>query len=260
MYGRIFSAYTDSVDLIILRKVWLTMKKIISFALILTMLFSALSFTVNAENDFVYGDVNADEKVNIRDATEIQRYVARLITLEENQLFAADFDGNSYISINDCTTLQKQLVELSVEVERKTIPVVSGKTPEETGTAIDFNVDKNKNDHSKHSYSYGSAGGYDEYTAVISTYEEYAQIIENPCPEYDEEFFKENSLIFLFRWTSSGSYRYSINSLSLKDKTLYMEVDLNIPDGAVTDDIGNWNIYVSVKKSDIAKAEKLYIF
>ena len=40
----------------------------------------------------VYGDVNGDNKVNIQDVTLIQKYLAKIITLSENQLYFASFN------------------------------------------------------------------------------------------------------------------------------------------------------------------------
>jgi hypothetical protein len=75
-----------------------------------------------------------------------------------------------------------------------------------------------------------------------------------------ERWSAENSLIFLYRLQTSGSYRYTFDSLSLNGNTLYLDCTLNVPEGDLTDDMGNWNIFISVKKSDIANAERLYIF
>ena len=58
------------------------------------------------------GDVNSDSKVNVKDATEIQKYLANLTTLDSSSLLAADADRNSKINIKDATLIQKYSAKL----------------------------------------------------------------------------------------------------------------------------------------------------
>ena len=60
------------------------------------------------------GDVNGDNKVNIRDVTFIQRFVGEFIQFTDEQLALADVDGNRVVDINDATLLQMFLAEYDV--------------------------------------------------------------------------------------------------------------------------------------------------
>ena len=60
------------------------------------------------------GDVNGDNKVNIRDVTFIQRFVGEFIQFTDDQLALADVDGNGVVDINDATLLQMFLAEYDV--------------------------------------------------------------------------------------------------------------------------------------------------
>ncbi len=55
------------------------------------------------------GDANCDGKVNIKDATEIQKHIAGLVTLSETGLILADVDSNIAVNIKDATAIQKYL-------------------------------------------------------------------------------------------------------------------------------------------------------
>ena len=57
------------------------------------------------------GDVNLDGKVDIRDATLIQQYLADLATLSDNQQKVADMDESGGININDATAVQFKIAE-----------------------------------------------------------------------------------------------------------------------------------------------------
>ncbi len=69
--------------------------------------------TTETENDYLLGDANGDKTVNIKDATEIQKHAAQLITLEGADFRAADFDENGDVNIKDATGIQKHIAGLS---------------------------------------------------------------------------------------------------------------------------------------------------
>ena len=55
------------------------------------------------------GDTTADGKVNIRDATYIQKGLAGIITMSSTDLEVADVDDNGKVSIKDATLIQKKI-------------------------------------------------------------------------------------------------------------------------------------------------------
>lgn len=61
---------------------------------------------------FMQGDVNRDGKLNIRDATLIQKYLAKMVTADDLSLLAADYNLDGKINIKDATTIQKKLAGL----------------------------------------------------------------------------------------------------------------------------------------------------
>ncbi|MBE6737313.1 MAG: hypothetical protein E7566_01475 [Ruminococcaceae bacterium] len=75
-----------------------------------------------------FGDSDFDNRVSIKDATLIQKHVAGLITLTEDQLLLSDVDGNTRVNIVDATWVQKKVASI-VDI----FPVEENK-PEETTT------------------------------------------------------------------------------------------------------------------------------
>lgn len=75
--------------------------------------FAAVSIgagAVNTETNYLRGDANGDGFVTINDVTALQRHLANLELLSENNLTAADIDGNG-LDITDATNIQRYLAE-----------------------------------------------------------------------------------------------------------------------------------------------------
>lgn len=85
------------------------MKKFI--ALILAIVTAVCMLPVIAvaqsEQSLYLGDVNLDAKVNIKDATVIQKYVAKIVELDAKNLTCADCNNDTKINIKDASWIQK---------------------------------------------------------------------------------------------------------------------------------------------------------
>ncbi len=60
----------------------------------------------------ISGDVNGDGILNIRDATEIQKYNAELVDFNEIQLRLGDLNNDGRVNISDATLIQKRVAEI----------------------------------------------------------------------------------------------------------------------------------------------------
>ncbi len=69
--------------------------------------FSIYVLLAEKEASFDLGDVNLDGKVNVKDATAIQKQVAGIIKFEATSLAVADYDGDTKITVRDATAIQK---------------------------------------------------------------------------------------------------------------------------------------------------------
>lgn len=101
-------------------------KRVLSFVVLISMLFSLSAFKAFAETDdeteimpgiiYSHGDVNRDKKINIKDVTCIQKYLAKLCELSNNQIYSGDVDGRAGLNIKDATHLQKWLAHMVDEL------------------------------------------------------------------------------------------------------------------------------------------------
>lgn len=94
-----------------------SLRKYTAAALSALLIASAMPFAASAAQadadsgtgEVIRGDVNGDGAVKIDDATTIQRYLAKYVTLTDAQLKAADINGDGQVSISDSTEIQKFL-------------------------------------------------------------------------------------------------------------------------------------------------------
>ena len=70
--------------------------------------------TTNISNDscFDNGDVNMDGRLNIKDATAIQKHIANLIIFSDEALNLADFNSDDKVNVKDATAIQKKIAGL----------------------------------------------------------------------------------------------------------------------------------------------------
>lgn len=78
----------------------------------LALNYIVISGTKSGETEYKKGDVDLDTKVSVLDATAIQKNLASLITLTEQQKKLGDTDGDSKLSILDATRIQKWLASI----------------------------------------------------------------------------------------------------------------------------------------------------
>ncbi len=65
-----------------------------------------------ASNKYDLGDVDRDGKVTVNDATKIQRALALLTELDEEQSLLADVDNDGCVSISDATNIQMYIAKI----------------------------------------------------------------------------------------------------------------------------------------------------
>ncbi len=63
---------------------------------------------------FMLGDTDLSGKINIKDATLIQKAIAKLATLDETQNKVADVTADSKVNIKDATAIQKYIAKIEI--------------------------------------------------------------------------------------------------------------------------------------------------
>lgn len=99
------------------------MKKLVSLILTVCMIFSLFvcgtaaasenkATAVSANTGALIGDANGDGKLSISDATAVQRHLASLELLSEEQLQLAKVSGNTELTVTDATLIQKKVAKM----------------------------------------------------------------------------------------------------------------------------------------------------
>lgn len=70
------------------------------------------SFQYGPKPEYLVGDANLDNKVDVNDAVYVLRYVANLIDLGTTEMKAADANRDSKVDVNDAVTLLRYVAKL----------------------------------------------------------------------------------------------------------------------------------------------------
>ncbi len=74
--------------------------------------YTASSLAEPVTPHFDSGDVNRDEKLNIKDATLIQKFLAKISDLSPAQQKLADFTADRKVNVRDATAIQKKIAHI----------------------------------------------------------------------------------------------------------------------------------------------------
>ena len=108
-----------------------------------------------ADIEYLYGDADLNGKVNIKDATQIQKFAAKILDLDEVAMIQADVTGDIKVNIKDATQIQKWVAKIiSVFPVQESALVSVGAT---------YTVKQDLEDY----YTYSS---YNQYMALKKAY------------------------------------------------------------------------------------------
>lgn len=68
--------------------------------------------------------------------------------------------------------------------------------------------------------------------------------------QYDEEYFKEKTLVIVLLTESSGSIRHKVSKASVKDGIMEIKIERNVPEIG-TCDMAGWHVLVETEKVEI---------
>lgn len=237
------------------------MKKIISTILVVVIIsLSVITSTAYTKpEEFIYGDVDMDGVVTVKDATAIQKGLAGLEYLTAVQRYLADPNGEG-VTVKSATAIQKQVAGIegdnskvgeAVFIEEPSVfkkadqelPVTGDEVIFAQTEYVDFNINSEAS-------NYFNSNMF--YVFVESHY--ILKDLENAelANKYNDEYFEKNALIVM-SLKGSSSKKYRVDSIMKSEGVLGIDYTLLFPEGGViTTDVVNSRVYIEVCKSDIA--------
>lgn len=210
----------------------------------------------------LYGDVNYDGIISVDDITEVQKHLAKISEFSQEELTIADYNGDGKVNIMDVTDIQKMLAFLEFRYSHELYEVENADFLSGELTPMEFKVDKCIRPYFNISDDYLYIGSCNAHLRTIfKTYDEYSRFFKATFDEYDEKFFEENALIFMYDHYYSGSIKDNLDNVYVKDNVLYLELTHREPaEGEpVTDDLGFWNQFIVVNQESIENIDKICI-
>lgn len=206
-------------------------------------------FDKTVADGYVIGDANADNVLNIRDATALQKYCANMGEVDK---LVADFNGDLKINVKDATDIQKKLAGLSYTCRSELYPVSFMYRNKTDLKLIESTMDNPGPLSANALIQNYDTPEIERYTTVFNSVQEFEAFFGKTLDKYDEEFFEENSLVYLYRWYISSSFNYVPDGLAYSDGVLYISAYSDMRDGDVMQcAFGNYNIFFEVNKTDI---------
>lgn len=216
-------------------------------------------FDKTIENGYVIGDANADGELNIKDATALQKYCAKMGSVDK---LVADFNGDLKIDVRDATDIQKKLAGLKYTCRRGAYPVTDNYISFGEGKLIEATTDyAGPFSNSELALIMNNDSGVRKYNTVFNSTEEFEAFFGKTLDRYDEEFFEENALVYLYRWYNSSSFMWTPDSLEFSDGILHVLCNYNVPDNnsELQMAFSNNNLFYEVSKADIEGLKGIWV-
>lgn len=233
-----------------------------TLATVMSGSFMAVSATENNPENYLAGDIVSNGKINIKDASEIQRYCANLstkeFTLDDYNIM--DFNGDGVVNVQDVADIQKKIVKKKYNYANDIYPVnyVADKVD---GRKIDFSLMYENNNYKGEDNNCLNYNAYNKHyvTTVIKSYDEYTSFF-NKGDKFDENFFKDNALVFVFRRDSNYKNSYELKNISVKDNQLNLDFDVTYKTKHIAESFTSYNFFYSVKKSDVENIDTINVY
>lgn len=209
------------------------MKKFLrTLALVLTLVFtlSSVAFSAFAAEftdyyetpEYYFGDTDFDGRITVKDATALQKHLAKIITLSEAALYFGDVDGNGKNTISDATLIQKYVANMIY-----IFPV------EDVGSYYEYTADGTTLDVEFTAYGFAEiqvtveeSGFYDFSAAVVEGSDIYFDITSENTEDY---WFAESDgeSSYAFAKLEAGVYYVYMSTFGESDAVVQFKAGLS---------------------------------
>ena len=227
---------------------------LISVSMVISL--SATASAVSNEKYIKIGDLNTDKKVDISDATTLQKYILDAEKLTQINTLSADFNGDEKINICDSTEIQKMLagVDYNCFVVADNNYIVADGRCENISDDIKIEFTEEVNFRNL-IFNYENE---DEFKgmALIKSVDQFYSVFGYYSLDYNEEFFDKYALVIwlVFDWNWNNSYE--IKNIGVSGNQLLVETYSRLPMWQ-SPMPAYWHIFYRINQSDIENVEKI---
>ncbi len=149
------------------------------------------------------GDADLNGKVEVLDATLVQRYIAGLCDLNDDQLKNGDVDGKDRVNIIDATLIQQYIAQIidKFPAQEETVNPTQNETINKVSENITIHFSNNRKWATVYAYIYDSATGTPAVqwpgekmtNATQNAYGETVYALDVDCSKYDRIIFSNGT-------------------------------------------------------------------
>ncbi len=236
------------------------LKSLLLFVIIISLSVSSMLYVSAYENISYYvpGDVDNNKTTDISDVTFIKKYIVSDTTLSDEAFKAADFNGDGFVDVKDATEIQKYLAAITYDCfvypDNGYLSYDGGSfenIPEENK----INFEEVLNKRNIIFTNERGLNGYSEIALIKSTNEFYA-LFNVYSPEFDDKFFSKSALVVWLATDASWDYYRKITSVGVKDNALLLEGETELTN-AVSPMPAFWHLFYKVNKADVIGTDRI---
>lgn len=247
------------------------MKKFIS-AVLTVMIFISAFTSVNAtdftDNITFYneGDIDQEGHVNIKDVTALQKHIANIPSNETVSLETADFNCDGEVNVLDVTEIQKKALWL----KHKGAP---DRNYIYCDRSINYPISTDKRIESQlilEEVNLGAMAVAEKvdwfFMALVTSKEEFRSLTKTYSPNFDDKFFENNALIYMYKLGFAWDYGYEIPFVGVEDNTLVVAPRKYYRGGPASGQENGdgfvmvppqWYVFTKISKEDIKGVDKI---
>ncbi|TYQ15166.1 UNVERIFIED_CONTAM: dockerin type I repeat protein [Acetivibrio alkalicellulosi] len=239
-------------------------KKIITMTFILTAIFAGLyGYSYASEK---IGDLNSDGNVNSTDAVLMRRFILGVINDDDINTTNGDINGDGKIDSTDYVLLRRYVLEVINDLSKYHIK------NKEVDLEVDYEIIRTMYNTLEEYPRMGKITANSELSKMLEREKEGdIKKIQSILNKYSNEYFEENSLIYLTIEENSGSIKHEIESIKIKGELFEVNLDRYIKQllnadmaywliliktpNEVAQNISEYMLNIETKEELVAKAE-----
>lgn len=217
------------------------------------------AYAVNEETS--YGDLDGDNIVSSADALCILQNITGIKEFSDEQKACGDVDRDGRITSSDALMIMNYVVgNIS---EPSPVQRIDDYTSDFASVTYSFDITyyktplNNNHDYKANPYlrpvykceNSDELNSFKTDFAEIIKFGKHGELFENITQSFDDEYFENNTAVFVYVLSPSGSFYYGVDNIRIiNNNLLVIDIERNNPE-CYTDDMDAWFAVITIPKS-----------